>query len=80
MFKDGELIFYNLDCLKSCTDVFIVEGEMDALTFIECGILNVISVPNGATLTNNNLSYVDNCLDSLDDKRFILALDNDTPG
>jgi len=80
MFKDGELIFYNLDCLKTFNDVFVVEGEMDALTFIECGILNVISVPNGATLTNNNLNYVDNCLDALEGKRFILALDNDTPG
>lgn len=80
MFKDGELIFYNLDCLKDFENVFIVEGEMDALSFIECGYNNVISVPNGATLTTNNLAYVDNCLDALEGKRFILALDNDSAG
>lgn len=78
--KDAELIFYNLDAIKDVQDVFIVEGEMDALTFLEAGIQNVISVPNGATLTTNNLIYVNNCIDELQGKRFILALDNDTAG
>lgn len=78
--KDAELIFYNLDAIKEVQDVFIVEGEMDALTFLEAGIQNVISVPNGATLTTNNLIYVNNCIDELQGKRFILALDNDTAG
>lgn len=78
--KDAELIFYNLDAIKGVQDVFIVEGEMDALTFLEAGIQNVISVPNGATLTTNNLIYVNNCIDELQGKRFILALDNDTAG
>lgn len=78
--KDAELIFYNLDAIKDVDDVFIVEGEMDALTFVEAGILNVVSVPNGATLQNNNLQYITNCFEQLEGKRFILALDNDTAG
>lgn len=80
MFKEAELIFYNLDCLKENKVVFIVEGEMDALSFIECGFKNVLSVPNGATLNNNNLTYVDNCIDVLEGCKFILALDNDIAG
>jgi len=80
LYKDAELILYNLDAIKEFKDVFIVEGEMDALTFLECGITNVLSVPNGATLNNSNLTYIDNCIEYLQDKRFILALDNDTAG
>lgn len=80
MYKDAELIFYNIDSVKDCQDVFVVEGEMDALSFLEAGVLNVISVPNGATLTNNNLTYITNSIELLQDKRFILALDNDTAG
>lgn len=81
LYKDAELIFYNMDGLKTdVDDIFIVEGEMDALTFLEAGIQNVISVPNGATLSNNNLAYVTNCVEYLQGKRFILSLDNDNAG
>jgi len=81
MYKDAELIFYNLDGIKTVDDVFIVEGEMDALSIMELGIMNVLSVPNGATLTNNNLSYLDNCIEQIfHKKRFILCLDNDAAG
>lgn len=81
MFKDGELIFYNLDGISTVDDVFIVEGEMDALSIMELGINNVLSVPNGATLTNNNLAYLDNCIEQIfHKKRFILCLDNDAAG
>jgi twinkle protein len=79
--KDAELIFYNLDAVKDQKEIIIVEGEIDCLTLIECGIENVISVPNGATIGRNNLTYLDNCIDLFDeDTRFILALDNDQAG
>ena len=62
-------------------DCVIVEGEMDVLALHEAGIKNVISVPNGATLNNNNLDYLDNCIDYFDDKqRIVLAVDADEPG
>lgn len=81
MYKDAELIFYNLDGIATVDDVFIVEGEMDALSIMELGIMNVLSVPNGATLSNNNLAYLDNCIEQIfHKKRFILCLDNDTAG
>ena len=81
LFKDGELIFYNLDATINNDTIIIVEGEMDCLALYECGFKNVISVPNGATLQKINLEYLDNCIDSFgENTRFILALDNDKAG
>lgn len=81
LFKDGELIFYNLDSLKDQTECYIVEGEIDVLSFIQAGIKNVISVPNGANLNTNNLTYVDNSIDYLNGMDKIhLAVDNDLAG
>ena len=81
MFKDAELIFYNLDAIEGTESVIITEGEMDTLTFYEAGIRNVVSVPNGASTGSNNLQYLDNCIDYFEGKKeIILATDNDHPG
>ena len=81
LYKDAELIFYNLDATIDNETIIIVEGEMDALALYECGYKNVISVPNGATIGKINLEYLDNCVDSFTkDTKFILALDNDKAG
>lgn len=80
MHKDAELIFYNIDCLLTNTEVYIVEGEMDALTLIQLGFKNVISVPNGAAI-NGNMEYLNNCIDDFKDvERIILCTDNDLSG
>lgn len=79
--KDAELILYNLDSIKMCDSVVIVEGEIDALSYIEAGVQNVVSVPNGATLGNVNLQYLDNSIEYFENKKKIyLALDNDEAG
>lgn len=81
MYKDAELIFYNIDSIKDTEECIIVEGEIDALTFHEAIMYNVVSVPNGATKSNQNLEYLDNCIDYFDNKKTIyLATDNDAPG
>lgn len=80
MFKGAELIFYNLDAIKDATEIYIVEGEMDCAAMVECGIENVVSVPNGASAKNNNMQYLDNCIDYFIGKKIHLALDNDLPG
>ena len=82
LFKDAEMIFYNLDACIDNTDIIIVEGEMDVLALAQCGIKNVISVPNGCTEKGNiNLEYLDNCIELFEnDTKFILALDNDIVG
>lgn len=74
----AELIFWNIDCLKTNSEVIIVEGEMDALTFVEAGWDNVISVPNGA---NKNLEYLDNCIELFAPiNKIYIATDQDTKG
>jgi twinkle protein len=79
--KDAELIFYNLDALNGRNEAVIVEGEIDCLTLHECGIYNVISVPNGAAKGSQRLEYLDNCFQYFTDKtKIILAVDNDGPG
>jgi len=74
----AELIFWNIDCLKNCNEVIITEGEIDALSFINVGYDNTISVPNGA---NVNLEYLDNYIHLFDSIKIIyLATDQDTKG
>ena len=79
--KDAELIFYNLDALKGEKTAVIVEGEIDCLTCVECGIYNSASVPNGAGMGNQKLEYLDNCYEFFEGiEKIILATDNDAPG
>jgi len=81
LYKGAEKIFYNLNSIVNYDTCYIVEGEMDVLSFHEAGITNVVSVPNGATLNNNNLDYLDNCIDYFEDKeKIILATDTDEAG
>lgn len=79
--KDAQLIFYNLDALKDEQECVIVEGEIDCLTLHECGIYNVVSVPNGAVSGKQKLEYLDNCFQYFTGKtKIIIASDNDEPG
>ena len=81
LFKGAEKVFYNINNIVGYEYCVIVEGEMDALSLYECGIHNAISVPNGATLNNNNLDYLDNCIDYFTDKeKIIIAVDGDEAG
>ena len=76
-------IFYNIDALydESNTTIVVVEGEIDALSFIEAGVDNVVSVPNGATRGNVNADYLDDVVDFFESKeRIVLALDSDENG
>jgi twinkle protein len=81
LYKGAEKVFYNINSIIGYDSCVITEGEMDVLAFHEAGVKNVVSVPNGATLTNNNLDYLDNCIDYFEDKeRILLAIDKDEPG
>lgn len=75
----AELLPYNIDAIKGCKECIITEGEMDALSFYECGRHDVVSVPNGA---NANLDYLDDYIEEyFDDKETIfIASDTDTKG
>ena len=94
MVSDAEKVFYNLDNIKLLKSCIIVEGEIDALSFIEAEIYSVVSTPNGSPLpptlpngeiditrSNVNLDYLDNYIEYFDNKEIVyLALDNDAPG
>lgn len=82
LFKDAELIFYNLDSISSSETCVITEGEIDCLSFIQSGVDSVVSVPNGASLSQkSNLEYLDNCIEYFENKKtIILATDNDEAG
>jgi twinkle protein len=79
--QDAELVMYNLDSIRNKTSVIITEGEIDAMSFHQAGYKNVISVPNGANKSTNNLKYLDNYIDLFNDKdEIIIATDNDLNG
>lgn len=84
--SDAQLIPYNINSIaqesykegeeKNC---IITEGEMDALTYLECGYKHIISIPNGA---NKNLEFLDDFIDSHFDKldNIYISVDNDKKG
>jgi twinkle protein len=81
--KDAELIFYNLNALEKESIGIIVEGEMDVLTMVECGIYNAVGVPNGTPPKGSkmNLEYLDNCYTEFAHlKTVIIAVDDDEVG
>jgi len=81
LYKGAEKVFYNINSIVGYDSCIITEGEMDVLALHEAGVKNAISVPNGATLSHNNLDYLDNCIDYFEDKtKIILAVDTDDPG
>jgi twinkle protein len=88
--KDGEKIFYNIDCLyneKMSEDtLYITEGEIDAITLIQEGYVKTISVPEGAPNEETGgegkkYEYLDGMIDTLRKQpEIILAVDSDKNG
>jgi twinkle protein len=79
--KGSQLIFYGLNAFKSDLKAFLCEGEVDLLSLYQSGYKNVLSVPNGANLKNNNLEYLDEVADKfINVPEFYLCFDNDNAG
>ncbi len=79
--KDAKLIMYNLNNIDFTQRVYIVEGEPDCLTMAQCGYKNTLSVPNGASIGQNNLTYLDDVIELFDlCPEIYLCLDNDLAG
>lgn len=82
LYKDAEKIPYNLDRIQGEEIIYAVEGEVDVLAAMECGIFNVTSPPNGFTLKGNvNLDWLNNDVEHfINAKKLILAFDQDEAG
>lgn len=87
----GSQDFFGIDNVDPTKPVVIVEGEIDALTLMECGIENVLSVPSGAPIKvsdgkvdaseDKRFSFVWNAFDVLDKVPYVtIATDTDTAG
>lgn len=83
--------FFGIDLVDVKQPIVIVEGEIDALTGMECGIPNVVSVPSGAPIKvadgkvsaseDKKFSFVWNAFEILNKAPYvIIATDNDSPG
>lgn len=73
--KGGASVLYNADVLADYDEVVVVEAELDAISFHQAGIKNVISLTCGAD------TLLDDWFDLLVDKeKVILALDADPVG
>lgn len=79
--KNAELIFYNLDAIKTDRECIICEGEIDCMSLYEAGFYNAVSVPNGASRGAQKLEYLDNCWQYFENKeKIILMTDGDQAG
>src|SRR6185312_8462100 len=91
--KDPELRFWNADAVLAGEkrEVFIVEGECDALAMVEAGLSidAVLSVPNGAPSQasdapeqQDRYRFVETALGEGMGKvkKFVIAVDQDAPG
>lgn len=79
MVKDAQKIAYNLDAIKNAEYVIFSEGEEEVMCWHQSN-LKAISVPNGASATNNNLDWLNPIYDYFDGKIIYIATDNDEPG
>ena len=74
----GDKIPWNANALVDNETVFITEGMMDALALMECGVMNVISVPNGAGSSMDCFDNVKTLMAGV--KHFVFAGDTDKSG
>jgi twinkle protein len=82
LYKGAQKTFYNIDSIKGQDECVVVEGEIDALSFVEAGYDNVVSVPNGFTSKGQvNLDYLNDFYEYFEGKtKIYLCVDNDEAG
>lgn len=82
----AERLLFNLPMWATKKELIIVEGEMDVLTWNECGMWNVTTLSDGAINENDKsvdgkLQSVHACFEFIENKdKVYLCLDNDAPG
>ncbi len=90
MAPEGMLCLWNAPTLEDhtlrrSTPLIVTEGEIDALTAIQCGFPHVVSVPNGAPASDGGeagkrYAWLDIHGRLMDHREIILAVDGDDAG
>ena len=75
--KDGKPVLWNIDNIDYSKPVILTEGMIDALSVIQSGFDNVVSVPMGC----NNFKWIDLCWEEIQKiNEWVLYMDNDEAG
>lgn len=70
-------ILFGMDACVFSKPLVITEGQIDALSLYEAGVMNCVSVPSGCS----DMSWIENCWEWLEKfKNIVLFGDNDEPG
>lgn len=73
----GKHILWNMQNIDLEQPVILTEGMIDALSVIESGFDNTVSIPSGT----NDLTWIENCYEWIQKvKEWILYIDNDEAG
>jgi twinkle protein len=80
MVSGARKIPYNLNAIKESDVVIICEGEEETMVWHEAGFPFAVSCPNGASDKTNNLEWLDATYNYFENKKIVLATDNDAPG
>lgn len=80
MVSGAKKIPYNLNSIKQSEYAIICEGEEECMVWHQCGFPHVVSCPNGASPNNNNLEWLDSSYFHFENKKIVIATDNDAPG
>lgn len=84
--KNAEKCFYRYDHMTGMDTIIITEGEMDALSLVQSGFHNVVSIPDGAIAPNTKgsdlkFSFLLSAEKQLmNAKTVIIAMDDDSAG
>ena len=82
MVSGAQKVPYNIDAVKDSTECLFCEGEEEVLSWKQAGYDYAVSVPNGATVNNNNLDYLAPVWEEFfaNKTKVYIATDNDEAG
>lgn len=82
MVSGAQKVPYNIDAIIDSDECLFCEGEEEVLSWKQAGYDYAVSVPNGATVNNNNLDYLAPVWEEFfaNKTKIYIATDNDEAG